>query len=109
MESPVQIHDNNIISLKSSNNLLINDKLNIHSGNKYKEIQVPKINRKYISNEYYICFIIDNTGSMSSWINAIKNICNELFIDIVKQFNKYKFFFGCVLYADKPSCHREKF
>lgn len=44
---------------------------------------------------------------MSSWINAIKNICNELFIDIVKQFNKYKFFFGCVLYADKPSCSRD--
>ena len=102
LESPVQIHDNNI------NNLLINDKLNIHNGNKYKEIQVPKINRNYISNEYYICFIIDNTGSMISWINAIKNICNELFIDIVKQFKQYKFFFGCVLYADKLSCSSDE-
>ena len=69
----------------------------------YSEIQVPVINREYVSNEYNICFIIDNTGSMLSWIKVIKDICINLFKEIVKQFSEYKFYFGCVLYADTPS------
>ena len=40
---------------------------------------------------------------MGSWINVVKDICNNLFVEIVKKFNKYKFYFGCVLYADKIS------
>ena len=74
----------------------------------YKEIQAPIINREYISNDYNICFLIDNTGSMGSWINVIKDICKKLFEEIVKKFNKYKFYFGCVLYADKISVVTDK-
>ena len=72
-------------------------------GNMAREIQVPMINRKYVSNEYNICFIIDNTGSMGSWINIIKEICHNLFVEVTKKFSEYDFYFGCVLYADKPS------
>ena len=74
----------------------------------YKEIQAPIINREYISNDYNICFLIDNTGSMGSWISVIKDICKKLFEEIVKKFNKYKFYFGCVLYADKISVVTDK-
>ena len=58
---------------------------------KFKEIQVPIINRDNVSNEYNVCFIIDNTGSMESWINVIKDICSNLFGEIVAKFNKYNF------------------
>ena len=68
-----------------------------------KEIQVPVIYRKFVTNEYNICFIIDNTGSMGSWINIIKEICHNLFVEVTKKFCEYDFYFGCVLYADKPS------
>ena len=68
-----------------------------------KEIQVPVINRDYVTNEYNICFIIDNTGSMSSWINIIKEICHKFFIEITEKYKDYKFYFACVLYGDKPS------
>ena len=72
-------------------------------GNIAREIQVPIINRKYVSNEYNICFIIDNTGSMGNWINIIKEICHNLFVEITKKFSKYEFYFACALYGDKPS------
>ena len=72
-------------------------------GNMAREIQVPMINRKYVSNEYNICFIIDNTASMGNWINIIKEICHNLFVEITKKFSKYEFYFACALYADKPS------
>ena len=70
----------------------------------YKEIQVSSISRKIVSNEYDICFIIDNTGSMQEWINSLKNICVNLFEEVVNKFKEYSFSFSCVLYADKPSC-----
>ena len=77
--------------------------LGIPTEKKFKEIQAPIINRDNISHEYNVCFIIDNTGSMGSWINVIKDICINLFKEITEKFNKYKFYFGCVLYADKIS------
>ena len=83
-------------SLKSSIN-------QVPIANIAKEIQVPVINRKFVTNEYNICFIIDNTGSMGSWINIIKEICHDLFVEITKKFSEYDFYFGSVLYADKPS------
>jgi len=61
-----------------------------------------------VSHEYNVCFIIDNTSSMGSWINVIKDICNNLFKEIVQKFNKYKFYFGCVLYADHISIETDK-
>ena len=61
-----------------------------------------------MSHEYNVCFIIDNTSSMGSWINVIKDICNNLFKEIVQKFNKYKFYFGCVLYADHISIETDK-
>ena len=76
---------------------------NVPKAKSYKEIQVPVVDRNIVSNDYNICFIIDNTSSMSSWINIVKEICVELFSEIVKKFNKYHFSFGCVLYADKAS------
>ena len=82
-------------SLNSSNQVPI--------ANIAEEIQVPIINRKFVTNEYNICFIIDNTGSMGSWINIIKEICHNLFVEVTKKFSEYDFYFGCVLYADKPS------
>ena len=69
-----------------------------------EEIQAPII----VSQEYNVCFIIDNTKSMGSWINVIKDICNNLFKEITKKFNKYKFYFGCVLYADHISINTDK-
>ena len=75
---------------------------------KFKEIQVPIINRDNVSNEYNVCFIIDNTGSMESWINVIKDICSNLFGEIVAKFNKYNFSFGCVLYENKISINTVK-
>ena len=69
----------------------------------YKEIQVPTICRKIVSNEYDICFILDNTGSMNSWINSLKNICVNLFEEIVNKYKEYIFSFSAVLYGDKPS------
>ena len=77
-------------------------------GLKKKEIQVPNIPRDLVSNEYNVCFIIDNTGSMGSWINVIKEICNNLFVEIVSKFSKYEFSFGCVLYADKISINTDQ-
>ena len=70
----------------------------------YKEIQVPTISRKIVSNEYDICFILDNTISMSSWINSLKNICVHIFEEIVNKYKEYIFSFSSVLYGDKPSC-----
>ena len=85
------------------------NKINIKSKiKKYKEIQVPYISRDIVSDEYNVCFIIDNTGSMSSMIDGIKGICHNLFVEIVKQFAKYRFYFGCVFYADEPSCPSDK-
>ena len=81
----------------------INENIVIPTAPKFKEIQVPIINRDNVSNEYNVCFIIDNTGSMGSWIIVIKDICSNLFGEIVAKFNKYNFSFGCVLYADKIS------
>jgi len=72
-------------------------------GNVATEIKVPIINRKFVSNEYDICFIIDNTGSMGNWINIIKEICHNLFVEITKKFSLYDFYFSSVLYADKPA------
>ena len=72
------------------------------------EIQVPVINRNYVTNEYNICFIIDNTGSMSDLIYSIKEICHNFFVKITKKYSKYKFYFGCVLYADKPSIETDE-
>ena len=74
----------------------------------YKEIQVPSISRKIVSNEYDICFILDNTGSMSSWINSLKNICVNLFEEIVNKYKEYIFSFSSVLYGDKPSCETDE-
>ena len=51
---------------------------------KFKEVQFPIINRFIVSNEYNVCFIIDNTFSMSSLIDTIKAICHNLFVEIVK-------------------------
>ena len=45
---------------------------------------------------------------MGNWIKSIKNICNNLFREITKKFNKYKFYFGCVLYADHISINTDK-
>ena len=73
-----------------------------------EEIQVPIVNRKYVSNEYNICFIIDNTGSMGSWINIIKELCHNFFVEITEKFKEYKFYFACVLYADKPSVNSDQ-
>lgn len=70
----------------------------------YREIQVKKIDRKFVTNEYNVCFIIDNTSSMGDWIDIIKNICNDIFEKIIEKYTKYKFYFGSVLYADKLSC-----
>ena len=67
-------------------------------------IQAPII----VSQEYNVCFIIDNTKSMGSWINVIKDICNNLFKEIKQKFNKYEFYFGCVLYADHISINTDK-
>ena len=66
------------------------------------------INRKYVTNEYNICFIIDNTGSMSHLIESIKEICHNFFVKITKKYSEYKFYFGCVLYADKPSIETDE-
>ena len=45
---------------------------------------------------------------MSCWIKIIKDICHNLFVETVTKFNKYKFYFGCVFYADKPSCETDE-
>ena len=74
----------------------------------YKEIQVPTITRKIVSNEYDICFILDNTGSMGSWIKSLKNICINLFEEIVNKYKEYIFSFSSVLYGDKPSCETDE-
>ena len=73
-----------------------------------EELQVPIVNRNYVSNEYNICFIIDNTGSMGSWINIIKDLCHNFFVEITEKFSEYNFYFACVLYADKPSIDSDK-
>ena len=73
-----------------------------------REIVSEKINRDYVTNEYNVCFLIDNTGSMRKWINIVKSLCNNLFTEIVKKYNKYIFYFGCVLYADKFSIETDK-
>jgi len=70
----------------------------------YKEIQVPTISRRIVSNEYDICFILDNTFSMNNWIDSLKNICENLFEEIINKYKEYIFSFSCVLYADKLSC-----
>ena len=88
---------------KPLNDIITTEKLEIPNAKTYKEIQVPNINREYVSNDYNICFIIDNTGSMGIWINPVKSICINLFNKIVKKFSDYKFYFGSVLYAAKPS------
>lgn len=88
---------------KPLDNIITTEKLKIPKAITYKEIQVPNINREYVSNDYNICFIIDNTGSMEKYINAVKSICINLFKEIVKKYRDYKFYFGSVLYADKPS------
>ena len=89
--------------LKKPKDNIIIEKSEVPVAKVYSEMQVPVINREYVSNEYNICFIIDNTGSMLSWINVIKDICINLFKEIVEKFSEYKFYFGCVLYADTPS------
>ena len=73
-----------------------------------EELQVPIVNRNYVSNEYNICFIIDNTGSMGSWIDIIKDLCHKFFVEITEKFSEYNFYFACVLYADKPSIDSDK-
>ena len=86
----------------------INVNIEIPTAQKFKEIQVKKINRDNVSNEYNVCFIVDNTGSMGSWINVIKDICKNLFGEIVAKFSKFQFSFGCVFYADKISINTDQ-
>jgi hypothetical protein len=95
--------NNTSYNSSESNKIKIKSKIK-----KYKEIQVPYISRDIVSDEYNVCFIIDNTGSMSSMIDGIKGICHNLFVEIVKQFGEYKFYFGCVFYADEPSWPSDK-
>jgi hypothetical protein len=87
-------HINNISNINNEEKESDEDKISIkHSiklnfeiptAIKFKEIQAPIINRDNVSNEYNVCFIIDNTSSMGSWINVIKDICNNLFKEITK-------------------------
>ena len=109
------IENNNINDINNINNINNEEeerdkdkKSKIPTAKRFKEIQAPIINRDIVSNEYNVCFIIDNTGSMGNWIQAIKDICNNLFKEITKKFNKYKFYFGCVLYADHISINTDK-
>ena len=88
---------------KPKDHVIFNKKIEVPIAKVYKETQVPTVNRDYVSNEYNICFIIDNTGSMSSWIKVIKDICINLFNEIKEKYDEYIFNFGSVLYADKPS------
>ena len=92
----------------SLNESISSSESNITNSVKAHEIQVPVVNRKYVTNEYNICFIIDNTGSMDQWINIIKDICHNFFVEITQKFSEYKFYFGCVLYADEPSTKKDK-
>ena len=92
-----------VLYLICNNNYIKSKKKDITFTKVYKEIQVPSISRKIVSNEYNICFILDNTGSMENWINSLKNICVQLFEEVVNKFKKYYFSFACVLYADKAS------
>ena len=46
---------------------------------------------------------------MSSLIDNIKEICHNLFVEIIKQFSEYNFYFGCVFYADEPSCASDQY
>ena len=45
---------------------------------------------------------------MGNWINIIKEICHNLFIEITQKYNEYIIYFACVLYADKPSKSTDK-
>ena len=83
--------------------IICNDEY-LKKSKKFIEIQAPIIE----SQEYNVCFIIDNTNSMGSWMNFIKDICNNLFKEITQKFNKYEFYFGCVLYADHISINTDK-
>ena len=103
------IKNNNINNINNEEEERDEDKkYSIPTAKRFKEIQAPIINRDIVSNEYNVCFIIDNTSSMENWIQAVKDICNNLFREIKKKFNKYKFYFGCVLYADHISINTDK-
>lgn len=43
-----------------------------------------KLLEKFI--EYVICFILDNTGTMQSRINSLKNICDNWYDEIINKF-----------------------
>ena len=102
------IINNSLENSESNVNLIVPENKSIPLGKVSNELIVREINRDYVSNEYNVCFIIDNTGSMEHWINIIKNICINLFIEIVKKFDKYIFSFGFVLYGDKPSVETDQ-
>ena len=99
-----KLDDDLNISLKSEGT----NKSRIPDADVKVEIQVPEVNKDYVSNEYNICFIIDNTGSMDSWINIIKELCHKFFVEITQKYNEYIFYFACVLYADNPSVSTDK-
>ena len=46
---------------------------------------------------------------MGDMINIVKSLCNNLFTEITQKFNKYIFYFGCVLYADKFSSEKDQY
>ena len=102
--------ENNINNINNEEDIESDEdkKSSIPTAKRFKEIQAPSINRDIVSNEYNVCFIIDNTSSMGNWMQVIKDICNNLFKDITNKFNKYKFYFGCVLYADQISIKTDK-
>ena len=113
LEKEIEIINDNAINnslenSESNDNLIVTENKIIPFAKVSNELIVSKINRDYVSNEYNVCFIIDNTGSMNIWINIIKNICSNLFTEIVKKYDQYIFSFGCVLYGDKPSVHTDQ-
>lgn len=55
-----------------------------------------------------IVYMIDSTGSMSSYLEAAKNQCINISNDLRNKFKNYNFQFGGVFYRDPIDCKEDK-
>ena len=60
--------------------------------------------KKIKTKEYDIVYMIDATGSMSDWINAVADRCLNISEELKLKFDYLDFYFGGIFYRDPIDC-----
>jgi len=64
--------------------------------------------KRILTKEYDIVYMIDATGSMQQWINAVTDRCINISEELKEKFQYLEFYFGAVFYRDPIDSHEDK-